>query len=114
MRSRIINYSFMIVLLAAHFSRADNNILAILALGIPFLLLIKKKWVIDVLQGVSYLSAVVWLYGGYQYIQLRIEAGDDWLRLLLIMGVIALYSAWSGYWLRSAKIEEAYNIKVTE
>ncbi len=110
MRSRIINYSFMIILLAAHFSRANNTFLAVLALGLPLLLLIKKKWVIYVLQGVSYLSAIIWLYSGYQYIQLRVEAGHDWLRLLLIMGAIALYSAWSGYWLRSSKIEEAYNI----
>ncbi len=101
----------MIILLAAHFSRANSNVLALLTLGIPFLLFIKKKWVIDVLQGVSYLSALVWLYGGYQYIQLRIEAGDAWLRLLIIMGTIAFYSAWSGYWLRSPKIEKTYNIK---
>jgi len=109
MRGRIINYSFMIVLLAAHFSRANNNILAVLTLAIPLLLFVKKKWVIDALQIVSYLAALVWVYGGYQYIQLRIEAGDDWVRLLFIMGAIALYSVWSGYWLLSEKVKETYN-----
>ncbi len=110
MRARIINYSFMILLLAAHFSRANNNFLAALSLGIPLLLLIKKKWVIDVLQGIGYISALVWLYGGYQYIQFRIEAETDWMRLLIIMGSIALYSAWSGYWLRSERVKEVYGI----
>lgn len=108
MKSRIINYSFMILLLAAHFSRANNDILAVLTLAIPLLLFIKQKWVIDTLQAISFLSALIWMYGGYQYIQLRIETGDDWLRLLIIMGGVALYSLWSGYWLRSPQIKETY------
>ena len=110
MRSRIINYSFMILLLAAHFSRANNNILAIVTLAIPLLLFVKKSWVIDVLQGMGYLSALFWIYGAYQYIQLRIEAGEGWIRLLLIMGAIALYSVWSSYFLRSKQIKDTYGI----
>jgi len=100
----------MILLLAAHFSRANNNTLAIITLLIPLLLFIKKSWVIDLLQGVGALAAVVWTYTGYQYVQIRMTAGEDWIRLVLIIGAIVLYSAWSSYFLRSERVKEIYRI----
>lgn len=109
--SRIIPYVFMIILLAAHFSRAGNEILAGITLLIPFLLLIKHKWVIYSLEILAYLSSVIWLQGAYQYIQIRVASGDDWVRLLAIMGTVALYSAWTGYFLPSDKIKEVYGLK---
>ncbi|MEA3287199.1 MAG: hypothetical protein U9Q77_07470 [Candidatus Marinimicrobia bacterium] len=99
MRIRIINYSFMILLLAAHFSRANNNLFAGLVLFVPFLLLIRRGWVVPLLQGVGYLAALSWLFSAYQYIQLRIAEGDDWIRLAVIIFTIAVYSAWSSYYL---------------
>lgn len=100
----------MIILLAAHFSRADNDILAGISLLIPFLFLIKQKWVILSLEMIAYVAAVFWLIGAYQYIQIRIAAGDDWIRLLIIMGAVALYSAWTGFFLRSGKIKDIYGM----
>jgi hypothetical protein len=100
----------MIIFLAAHFSRGGNNILAVLTLLIPFLFFVKQKWVIISLEIVAYLAALVWLYGAYGYIQLRIATGDDWIRLLVIMGGVALYTAWTGFFLRSDKIKEVYGM----
>ena len=100
----------MIILLAAHFSRGGNDILAGLTLLIPFLLFIKQKWVIISLEILAYLAAVVWLYGAYVYIQVRIATGDDWIRLLAIMGGVALYTAWAGFFLRSDKIKAVYGM----
>jgi len=100
----------MVILLAAHFSRANNDVLAFITLLVPFLLFIKQKWVIHTLEIIAYLSAFVWLFGAYQYIQIRIAAGEDWIRLLVIMGVVALYSAWSGFFLRSPRINKVYGI----
>jgi len=108
MRSQIIVYSFMILLLAAHFSRANNDAVAVLILLIPFLLFIKKSWVIQVLQAVGYLASVAWLFSAYQYIQLRISAGEGWIRLAFIIVAIALYSAWSSYYLGSEKVKDTY------
>lgn len=110
MKSRIIPYVFMIILLAAHFSRSGNDLLALLSLPIPFLFFLKQRWVIIVLEIVAYLSALVWLFGAYQYIQIRSVTGDDWVRLLIIMGCVALYSAWAGFFLRSEKIKDIYGM----
>jgi hypothetical protein len=100
----------MIILLAAHFSRGNHNVLAIISLLIPFLFFIKQKWVIISLEVIAYLAALVWLYGAYEYIQLRIATGDDWVRLLIIMGCVALYTAWTGIFLRSDKIKDTYGM----
>jgi predicted membrane protein len=100
----------MIILLAAHFSRGGNDILAGITLVVPFLFLVKQKWVIIGLELLAYLAAVVWLYGAYAYIQIRIATGDDWMRLLIIMGAVALYTAGVGFFLRSQKIKEVYGI----
>lgn len=112
MISRVIAYSIMILMLAAHFSRAGQNLLALIILLVPFLLIIRKRWVIQVLQGVAYLAALSWLYSAYNYIQTRIAFGDDWLRLLLILGAVALYSAWSGYFLRSPAVDARYGFEL--
>jgi hypothetical protein len=100
----------MIILLAAHFSRADQNILAALVLLAPSLLFIRQKWVIYVLQGVAYVGSIAWLYSAYRYIQIRIATGDDWIRLLIILGVVALYTFWAGYFLRSSRIDDRYGL----
>ncbi len=100
----------MVVLLAAHFSRAGNDLLAILVLLLPLLFFLKQKWVIQSLEMIAYLSALIWLFGAYQYIEIRIAAGDDWIRLLIIMGSVALYSAWTGFFLRSEKIKSIYGM----
>ncbi len=111
MKSRIIAYVFMIILLAAHFSRGGNDILAGFTLLIPFLFLVKRNWVIISLELFAYLASVVWLYGAYAYIQVRIATGDDWIRLLAIMSGVALYTAWVGFFLRSPRIKEVYGMK---
>lgn len=100
----------MIILLAAHFSRAGSDLLAVMSLFIPLLFLVKQKWVILTLEIVAYLASVIWLYGAYAYIQIRIATGDDWMRLLIIMGSVALYTAWTGFFLRSEKIKAVYGL----
>ena len=110
MKAQIISYSFMILLLSAHFSRANNNVLAIITLLVPFLLFVKKSWVIQVLQGIGYLASVAWLFSAYQYIQQRIANGDDWVRLAIIIFTVAVYSAWSSYFLGSQPVKETYGL----
>jgi len=107
-KSRIIPYVIMTLLLAAHFSRAGNSILMVISLLLPFLFFVKQKWVLPTLEIAAYLAAAAWLWSAYQYIQVRIATGDDWMRLLIIMGSVALFTAWTGFFLRSEKMKAAY------
>lgn len=111
MISRIVAYAFTIILLAAHFSRAGMDALSALVILLPFLLFIKRPWVIQLLQTVAFLGVVAWLYSAYQYVQIRIANGDDWLRLLIILGAVALYTLWSGVFLRSGVMLEKYGLE---
>jgi len=111
MKSRIISYSLMALILAAHFSRADQPILAVIVLLIPFLLFIKHSWVIYVLQTVGYLAAVIWIFVTYHFVQLRLAAGQDWVRLVIILGLVALYSAYSAYRLSAPDIRASYHFE---
>lgn len=110
MKSRIIPYVFMILLLSAHFSRAGNPVLMFLVLGIPFLFFVRKAWVIQALQVVAYAATIVWVFSIYEYVVQRIMNGDDWLRLMIILLAVALYSAWTGYFLTAGKFKEYYGI----
>ena len=114
MKARIGAYSFMILVLAAHFSRGDHNLVAVITLFIPLLLLIKKAWVIYVLQAVGVLGAVAWIFSIVHYVQQRLAAGDDWLRLLIILGLVVIYSLWATYFLSSGPVKTIYHVSETE
>jgi len=108
MKARIITYSLMILLLAAHFSRAGNPLLMVAVLGFPFLFFVRKAWILQVLQVVAYAAAIVWVFSAYEYIVIRISEGRDWLRLMIILFTVAIYSAWTGYFVNSKKMQALF------
>ena len=105
---RIILSSFSFLLLAAHFSRADNTILIFVSLLAPFLFFYRKSITLIIIQLLSYAGAVIWLVTMYGYIQERIEVGRSWTVLLIILTSVALFTALSGVLLNSKKIKEKY------
>lgn len=90
MTGRIILIIFTWLLLAAHFSRADNTLLMILSLMAPLLLLIKRGWSLRILQGFTFAGAIVWIYTTWKLAEARISSGDDWIRMAVILTVVAL------------------------
>ena len=108
MALRIILLSFSYLLLAAHFSRLDMTVLSIISLLIPFLLFIKKSWVLILLQVGCYIAALEWIRTAFFYIEIRESRGDDWMRLAFILAAIAIITALSGVLLNFGKIKEKY------
>jgi len=105
---RIILIAFSWLLLAAHFSRANNNIISIICLLIPFLLLIKKKWAHKSLIILTVLGAIVWVHTTWQLINTRMESGDDWKRMAIILFSVAIYTLFSAFMLNSKKTRTRY------
>ena len=105
---RIILTSFAWLLLAAHYSRADNPIFMILSLLIPFLFLIRKKWALLGLQILTYAGALIWIQSTVVYVKQRIMTGDDWIRLAAILLSVAAFTLISGILLNSKKIKDKY------
>ncbi len=105
---RVILLSFSFLLLAAHFSRIGMTAMSIISLLIPFLLFIKKRWVLIFIQVACYTAALEWVRTIFSYIKIREEYGEAWGRLAIILGAVALVTALSGVLLNFGKIKEKY------
>jgi len=81
----------------------------LLCLASPFLLLIKKRWVLRTLQILTVVSALIWIYALYVIIQERIFEGRSWTASAIILGVVAIFSLFSGWLLNSPKVKDNYH-----
>lgn len=78
------------LLLAAHFSRADNLPLMVLSLTFPLLLLVRKPWAARVTQLILVLGGVEWIRTLVVLAARRIEVGEGWVRLAVILGAVVV------------------------
>jgi len=101
-------------LLAAHFSRADMFPLVILALLIPFLLLVRKAWVARGMQVLLLIGAAEWIRAMFGYIEIRKSIGEDWGRLAIILLAVALLTACSGLVFRGKSLKLRYKLNPAE
>lgn len=97
-------------LLAAHFSRANLFPLVILSLALPFLLFIRKAWVARSIQVLLVLGAAEWIRAMFVYIEIRKSMGEDWGRLAIILGTVALLTACAGLVFRGKSLKRRYTI----
>jgi hypothetical protein len=105
---RIILLILSFLILAAHFSRADNLVLMILCLLVPTLMFIKRRWVLLVIQILLYCGVFVWINTIIQLASERIDLGQPWLRMGIILSFIALITGLSGVLLNSNAIKKKY------
>ncbi|MBT8047086.1 MAG: hypothetical protein HKN57_12890 [Xanthomonadales bacterium] len=96
------------LLLSAHFYRAGQIPLVIICLGLLPLLLLKKRWVPRLFQGLLILGALEWLRALYMFAAIRIAWDQPWTRLAVILGSVALFTALSGLVFRNRRLREFY------
>lgn len=87
---RLLPVIFSMLLLGAHFYRAGHLLLAggaLLSLG---LLCIRKPQAIWLMQGLLVAGSVEWLFTAIRLVADRQTQGLPWLRLAIILGVVAL------------------------
>ena len=106
---RLLPVFISFVLLAAHFVRADQTLLAIVSLISLILLIFKNIWVPRAIQLVLLLGAVEWLRTLFVVAQMRIEFGMPWMRLAIILGAVALFTAFSALVFRSKSLRQRYS-----
>lgn len=112
---RLLPVMLSILLLAAHFFRAGENIYVFVLLALLLLLAIKKSWVPWLLQVALVLGAVEWLRTLMFVAQMRIEFGMPWTRMAIIMGAVAMFTALSSLVFRGKALRKRYSgEKVTE
>jgi len=98
------------LLLTAHFYRAGLVVLAAISLTLPLLLFLKDKWVVWFIQACLLLGAVEWIRTGMHFAQQRIESGESWTRLAIILGAVALFTALSALVFRSESLRRRFDV----
>jgi hypothetical protein len=106
---RLLPVFLSFLLIAAHFQRAGFSVLALLCLLAPCLLYFTRPWSIRILQILMILSAMEWIRTLMYLVQLRQEADLPWIRLAVILGSVALFTAASTLIFRCQSIRRKYN-----
>jgi len=105
---RIILLAVAYLLLGAHFLRGANFVLTGLCLLLPFLLLIKKRWCLTVVQISLYIGAWIWVGSAIIILHERITHGLPWTRVVIILGAVAIFTLFSGLLLNARVVKEQY------
>ena len=83
-----------LVVLTAHFYRAAAwPLVAASLLALVLLALLRRRWVRALLQACLLAGATEWLWTAFMLVQQRTALGLPWLRLVLILGTVALLTA---------------------
>ena len=106
---RLLPVLFSTLLISAHFMRAYGNLIGFLFLLLLFTLFIRKSWIIRLWQILLSFAAITWIFTTINLINLRIEIGQPWLRLAIILGAIIVFTVWSAFWMENKKTKNYYN-----
>lgn len=82
-----------LVLLAAHLAHAGFLPLTGVALLLIGLLLLRRPWAARVLQIVLGLATIEWALTAYELARLRHDHGQPFVRLLVILGSVTVFTA---------------------
>ena len=107
----IIPLGFSCLLLGAHFLRSAHLVLTLLCWLMPFLLLVKKRWSLIILQLFIYMGAVVWINTAVFSVIKRMKMGLPWHMPAIIMGTVALFTIFSGLLLNLKSVKEKYTLE---
>ena len=107
---RLLPVIFSFLILSAHFSRGDLFVLSILLLIFPILLLIKKHWIIRLTQIVLIIGSIEWIRTLFVYVNQRQAIGEPYVRLVIIIGIIAIFTGLSTLVFRNQSLKERYKL----
>jgi hypothetical protein len=94
--------------LAAHFVRMDSLPFAVACVLVPLLFLIRRRWILVVLQLAAYAAAAIWIMTAVEIALERHAAGLAWIRAASILGAVALLTLAAGVLLNSRAAKKYY------
>lgn len=94
--------------LAAHFYRASAWLPLIGCVVLALLLPLRRAWVPRLVQWCLIAGSGEWLWTAFMLVQQRMALGQPWLRLVFILGLVALLTAASALVFRSAPLRARY------
>lgn len=107
---RLLPVFFSFFLIAAHFQRADETLLAISCLLAPGLLYFTRPWSVRILQSMLVFASIEWLMTLLHLVQVRQEIGLPWTRLSLILSLVALFTILSALLFQLKPVRKRYGL----
>jgi len=103
---RILPAILALLLVAAHFLRAGSLPLVALYVAACALPFIRRRWCLRLLQGLLLAGGGIWLYTAAVLLQQRLALGQPWLRMVLILGGVAVFTLGAAVLARGKGTEE--------
>ncbi len=108
---KIFLIAFCSLLMAAHLGRSNMFVLQYISLLIPFILFWKNKISARVIQLFLILYGFEWIRTIFHYARIREASGEDWLRLAIILGVVALLNFATILVFRTKSMKQRYGLE---
>lgn len=105
---RLLPVIISLLLLSAHFMRAGQTILAALPVVLMAFLIVREKWVAWLIQLALVLGAIEWIRTLVAVAEVRLEYGMPWVRMAVILGAVAAFTALSSLVFRSKGLRKRY------
>ena len=102
---------FSFLILSAHFSRAGLSLFSLIFLLIPFLLFIKQAWIVRLIQIILVIGSIEWIRTLLMHVNERQSNGEPYIRLVVIIGIIALFTGLSALSFRNQALKKRYNLQ---
>ncbi|MFA6029817.1 MAG: hypothetical protein WC969_08190 [Elusimicrobiota bacterium] len=97
------------LLLAAHFLRWGKYGAVAVCFFIPsFALVVRRRWSLRLLQGLLGLGTLVWMQAGVRFGVERLQHGEPWMRMAVILGSVAGFSAVAAWLLEQPPVLSKY------
>lgn len=95
------------LLLGAHFLRYGALIPCVICLLGPLAAAVSRRdWAVNASRLLMWTGVFIWVLGAWQMTAARRESGLPWLRMVLILGAVAAWTAYSGYLLGRKRVRE--------
>ncbi len=98
------------LVLAAHFHRAGDLLLTLAAGALALLLCVPRRWAARLVQVGLLAGALEWLRTAAALVAARQAMGQPFLRLALILGAVALFTALAAAVFRARPLRRRYRL----
>lgn len=102
---RLLPVLLSALLIAAHFLRLGAPGTVLLCLAFPALLLLPQTWAPRLVQGILLLASLEWIRTLIANLGQRQALGEPWLRMAIILGAVAAFTAASALAVRPRRAD---------
>ena len=99
-----------LILLGAHFFRARFIFAVIICIILIIFIFIKQNWAARLIQIGLMFGSIEWIRTLLFFAEKRQDAGEPWIRLAVILGVVALFTGLSALVFQSKSLKERYRL----